>query len=203
MLYINNITGEALTWAEMQKQFEVEYDGNDPCNPLDWREYYTEHEENRTNWFTGREETGRRYSDVVKDIIEYFEENEDIFNECIEDMDSYNGYLADDRYYPMEDLDEVMHGNDAITLLQRAYFGHDEDSWHTDSSGNKIYDSFNPNREFFAFNGYGNLVSADYKDYSAFLDTYCIESMQKYRNHIYCIDNDEELSRLFDELDEC
>ena len=159
--------------------------------------------ENRTNWYTGREETGRRYSDVVKDIIEYFEENEDIFNECIEDLDSYNGYLADDRYYPMQDLDEILYGNDATTLLQRAYFGHDEDSWHVDSSGNKIYDSFNPNREYFYFNGYGNFVSADYKDYSAFLDSYCIESMQKYRNNIYAIDDNEDLSRLFDELDEC
>lgn len=198
MLYINNITGEALTWAEMQRQFEADYDGNDPTNPISWHECYSEYNEEDENM-----ENGRRYSDIENDIISYFRDNEDIFNEAIEELDSYNGYLADDRYYAMDDLDEILSGNDAITLLQRAYFGHDEDSWHTDSSGNKIYDSFNPNREFFRFNGYGNLVSADYKDYSAFLDSYCIEAMQEHRNNIYSIDNCEELRRLFDELEEC
>lgn len=160
--------------------------------------------ENRVNWYTGREENSRKYSDVVNDILSYFTDHEDVFNEAIEELDSYNGYLADDRWASMDELDEIYHaGSDAITLLQRAYFGHDEDSWHTDSSGNKIYDAFNPNREFFRFNGYGNLVSANYKDYSAFLDSYCIDAMQEHRDHIYTTIDNEELRQLFDELDEC
>ena len=28
-------------------------------------------------------------------IISYFKENEDVFNEVIEELDSYNGYLGD------------------------------------------------------------------------------------------------------------
>jgi len=38
---------------------------------------------------------------TVKKIIEFFSENEDIFNACIEELDSYNGYLEDDNYAPI------------------------------------------------------------------------------------------------------
>jgi hypothetical protein len=69
-----------------------------------------------------------------------------------------------------------------------AYFGKDEESWHTDSSGKKIYDSFNPNREYFTFNGYGNLVSSDYKDYSYLLDDYFIEALIENYESLYLDD---------------
>ena len=72
----------------------------------------------------------------------------------------------------------------------------------TDANGNKNYGAFNPNREYFSYNGYGNLVSSDYKDYSGHLDHYCVERMSKYRSHISSIDDDEELSALFDALEE-
>ena len=39
---------------------------------------------------------------IIADIIQYFKENEDVFNDCMEELDSYNGYLSDDRYYDME-----------------------------------------------------------------------------------------------------
>ena len=138
---------------------------------------------------------------TIKKIIEYFEENEEIFNSCIEELDSYNGYLSDDRYYEMELLNEFYHGSDPIELLNRAYFGHDDDTWTTNSSGDKIYGAFNPNRDYFYYNGYGNLVSSNYKDYSALLDIYVIEDMSENRSHIDSIDDDDELSALFDELE--
>ena len=72
----------------------------------------------------------------------------------------------------------------------------------TDSSGNKEYGMFNPNRNYFYFNGYGNLVSSDYKDYSDKLDEYAIEEMSENRNYIDSIENDNILSGLFDELEE-
>ena len=138
---------------------------------------------------------------TVKKIIEYFEENENVFNNCIEELDSYNGYLGDDRYYYMEDLKDFYNGVDPIELLERAYYGHDADAWHTDGSGNKEYGAFNPNRDYFTYNGYGNLISTDYKDYSAHLDKYVIESMSKNRHYIDSIDDNDELSALFDELE--
>ena len=141
-------------------------------------------------------------NEKVNAIIEWFEDNEDVFNDCIEELDGYNGYLGDDRYYSMDELSELYSGADPIELLNRAYFGHDAETWHTDSHGEKEYGPFNPNRDYFTFNGYGNLVSADYKDYSAFLDKYAVESMAENRNYIYEIDNDPDLRELFDALED-
>lgn len=139
---------------------------------------------------------------TIEKIIEYFTDNEEIFNSCIEELDSYNGYLGDDKYYDMEMLSEFYHGCDLIELLQRAYYGRDDDTWTTDSRGDKTYGEFNPNRDYFYYNGYGNLVSSDYKDYSAHLDEWAIESMSENRQYIDTIDDNDELSALFDELEE-
>ena len=138
---------------------------------------------------------------TIEKIIEYFENNEETFNNCIEELDSYNGYLNDDRYYKMEMLNDIYHGSDPLEILERAYYGRDDDTWHTDAHGNKIYGEFNPNREYFYYNGYGNLVSSNYKDYSAHLDHYVIESMSENRPYIDSIEDNDELSALFDELE--
>lgn len=145
--------------------------------------------------------TIRTSEQIISDILAFFRENEDIFNDCIEELDSWNGYIGDDRYYEMYELDEIYSDTDVSEILQRAFYGYDEDSWTTDSSGNKEYGAFNPNREYFRFNGYGNLVSADYKDYSAQLDSYVVEAMSENRAHLYSIEESEELRSLFDELE--
>lgn len=141
------------------------------------------------------------YNEKIDAIIAYFEENESVFNDCVEELDSYNGYLGDDRYYPMEELDELYTGSTPSEILARAFYGHDEETWTTDSSGNKQYGAFNPNRDYFTFNGYGNLVSADYKDYSAYLDKHAVDSMGSNRHYIDSINDNAELSELFDALD--
>lgn len=143
----------------------------------------------------------RTTEEITADIIEYFENNEDIFNDCMEELDSYNGYLGDDRYYSMDELDELYNGIEPSELLRRAFFGYDEETYTTDSSGNKTYGAFNPNRDYFRYNGYGNLVSADYKDYSGMLEPFAIEVMRENRDYIDSIDDNEELSALFDELE--
>lgn len=140
---------------------------------------------------------------MYEKIKAYFEENEEIFNACIEELDSYNGYLGDDRYYPMDELDELMSGKSVTDLLNMAFFGYDEETWTMNNYGEKEHGAFNPNREYFTFNGYGNLVSADYKDYSAFLDDYAIEAMSENRRYIIdTIEEYEGLAELFDELEE-
>ena len=143
----------------------------------------------------------RTAEEITADIIAYFENNEDIFNDCMEELDGYNGYLSDNRYYSMDELDEFYRDSDPLEILRRAYYGRDDDTWTTDSNGNKTYGEFNPNRDYFYYNGYGNLVSSDYKDYSAHLDHYAIEAMSENRSYIDSIDNDEELTALFDELE--
>ena len=139
---------------------------------------------------------------ITNKIIEYFKDNEETFNECIEELDSYNGYLNDDRYYSMEELNELYNGQEPIEILYRAFYGRDDDTYTTDSSGNKTYGEFNPNREYFYYNGYDNLVSSNYKDYSGKLDLYFIEALSENRQYIDSIDNDDELTKMFDELEE-
>lgn len=136
----------------------------------------------------------RTKENVIADIINYFEENEDVFFDCIEELDDYNGYLGDDRYYDMEELNEIYNGANSLEILFRAFYGYDDD--------NSKDSSFNPNRNYFHYNGYGNLVSSDYKDYSGSLDEYAIEEMSKNRNYIDSIGNDDTLTNLFDELEE-
>lgn len=139
---------------------------------------------------------------VIADIIQYFKENEDIFFDCMEELDSYNGYLGDDRYYSMEELNYLYSGQEPQEILARAFYGSDADTWSTDSSGDKTYGAFNPNRNYFYFNGYGNLVSSDYKDYSDKLDEFAIEEMGENRSDIDSIENDNTLAGLFNELEE-
>ena len=144
----------------------------------------------------------RTKENIIADIIQHFKENEDIFNDCIEELDGYNGYLGDDRYYYMEDMSEFYHGQDPLEILTLAFYGHDDDTWETDRNGNKIYGEFNPNRDYFYYDGYGNLVSSNYKDYSGKLDHWAIEEMSENRDYIYSIEDDEELAALFNELEE-
>ena len=125
---------------------------------------------------------------MQEQLKELFEQDEQLFNAAIEELDSYNGYLGDNRYYSMDELNDFYSGVEPLELLQRVYFGRDDDTWTTDSSGNKTYGEFNPNREYFTYNGYGNLVSSDYKDYSCFLDDYFINSLIENQNHLYLDD---------------
>lgn len=126
-----------------------------------------------------KETTKRTAEETTADIIEYLKNNEEIYNDCMEELDEYNGYLGDNRYYPMEELNEFYRGSDPLGILYRAFYGQDDDTWTTDSTGNKTYGEFNPNREYFYYNGYGNLVSSDYKDYSFLLDSYAIKAMSE------------------------
>lgn len=135
-------------------------------------------------------------------ITNYFNENENIFNYCMEELDSWSGYLGDDRYYDMEMLDEFYHGSDPIEILYRAFYGYDEDNWSTDSHGNREHAQFNPNRDYFRYNGYGNLVSTNYKDYSDYLYNSTIDALCENMEHIDTITDTPELYSLFMELAE-
>lgn len=135
---------------------------------------------------------------AIEEIKNYLEENPETFADMIEELDAYNGYLGDDRLLPMEELDEMGMFASATDLLRKAFYGHDS-NYYTDASGNRVYEQFNPNRDYFYYNGYGNFVSTDERDYSDKLDDYVIEEFGKYRDYI---DIPADLEDLFDELED-
>lgn len=134
--------------------------------------------------------------EAKKALTELFENDSELFNNTIEELDSYNGYLGDDRYYSMEELDELYADTDPTEILNRAFFGYDGD--YTDKDGNYT-EPFNPNKPYFTFNGYGNLVSAYYKDYSAHLDDYFLDELIDNANHLYL---ENEVREIIDDIGE-
>lgn len=140
---------------------------------------------------------------IKEQLKELLEQDEQLFNTAIEELDSYNGYLNDNRYYSMDELNEFYRDSEPLELLQRAYFGRDNDTWTTDSSGNKTYGEFNPNREYFTYNGYGNLVSSDYKDYSYLLDNYFIDELIENAEYLYLDDEIMNIINGVEEAEQC
>lgn len=134
-------------------------------------------------------------TEAIEAIINYFEENEEEFNSCIEELNSYDGILGDDEYFPMEMIDEFYQGVEPSELMNRIFYGHD-----ADTSSENNYTEFNPNREYFTFNGYGNLVSSDYKDYSAHLDSYFVDSLIDHAGSIYNIPD--EVQEMIEEIED-
>jgi hypothetical protein len=95
--------------------------------------------------------------------------------------------MFDDRIYYMEELDEIFSGQDVTYILNRAFYGHDQ--WGDNSE-------FNPNRNYFTFNGYGNLISLDWIGWNEYAGSFgdCID-VQAMIDYIIenndCLYNDE------------
>lgn len=127
------------------------------------------------------------------EIIAYYKEHDAEFVEAIEELDSWNGYLGEDRWNDMDYLDDIIKcsSEDAVYWLNRAYYGSDEGGG-----------SFCPNRDYFKFNGYGNLESSDWKEYDDFLDRWAIREMAEELEHIDAIaeNGTDELTNLFTSL---
>ena len=71
--------------------------------------------------------------------------------ELLQHMSGYDGYLGECIYYDMDEFDDFLDGYTPMEIAQRIFFG----------------GAFNPNHDFFRFNAYGNLESADWSDVEA------------------------------------
>lgn len=133
-------------------------------------------------------------NELREKLMNYFKDNEDDMNDVMEQLDSWDGFLGDDAYFPMDELYELNPVNsqdDLDDLMNRIYYGHDDDN----GGGS----AFCPNRYYFYYNGYGNLVSSDYKDYSDKLDDYFIDEVMENRNQITLPDGVEEIFTEYDD----
>lgn len=130
-------------------------------------------------------------TEAIEKILVYFEENPDTFADCLEELDGWNGYLNDDRFMPMEELDDIMSGESPSYILARAFYGHDG------NTGGE----FNPNRDYFRFNGHGNLVSTDFREYPEYLSAETVEEMEENLDRIDTIKDNDDLTELFDALE--
>lgn len=81
----------------------------------------------------------------IKAIIEAMDDGEKIalWNESCREC----GYYSDE-IYSMDEFDEIMDGYSPLDIVQKIYYG----------------GGFNPNHDYFAFDGYANLVSFDFAD---------------------------------------
>ena len=125
----------------------------------------------------------RTIDEIRNEILDYFENNEDEFNELIEELDTWNGYLNDDHYYDMDEFDELHSGSTPWEIARAIHFG-----------------DFNPCDNYFRYNVYGNLESTDYKDYSNYLDDNFIDEIIDNADHLDYIPD--EVQELLDELEE-
>lgn len=81
-------------------------------------------------------------------IHNYVEQlNGDDLAYLLQHMNSYDGCFEEAIYYDMDEFDEFMSNYTPMELAQIIYFG-----------------EFNPNNDYFRFNAYGNLESADWPD---------------------------------------
>lgn len=71
--------------------------------------------------------------------------------ELLQHMQGYDGCFEDCVYFDMDEFDELMSDYSPMKIAQKIFFG----------------GGFNPNDDYFRFNAYGNLESADWDDVEA------------------------------------
>ena len=135
--------------------------------------------------------------ELVKELMNYYKENTEDFNNDIEALNSWNGCLYDDKIYPMDDLNELFSNEKPDEIIRRAFYGYDEPYTKDEQR-----EPFNPNRDYFYFNGYGNLVSIDKKDYSDYLDIAFIQDIIDNRYNLSLSSGAEDIIDDYEDEDE-
>ena len=131
-----------------------------------------------------QESTAVTYEDIEQKVqeLEKAEENPtDLVMDALKAMDAselvqvWNEYCYkvnryDDEVFDMAMFNEVYANTEPEEIARRCFYGHDE---YGDES------SFNPNRAWFYFNGYGNPVSVEYLGWNSYADKFmgdCIDA---------------------------
>lgn len=83
---------------------------------------------------------------AIRNYVEQL--NGDDLTYLLQHMNGYDGCFEDCVYYDRDEFDEFMANYTPMEIAQMIFYG----------------DEFNPNDEYFRFNAYGNLESADWHD---------------------------------------
>lgn len=130
-------------------------------------------------------------NELVQRVIAWFADHKEVFTEVIEELDCFMGYLGDDRRIDMSDFDLYIKNTSAYDLACKIFAGADE------------YDGqFNPNRQYFYFDGYANLVSTDDKDYTFCLDEDFVDTLIDYYQRMWSIEENTELKEMLDQIED-
>ena len=103
----------------------------------------------------------------------------------VNDINSWNDQLDWLDFISMDFFDEYMEGKEPSWIANRIFYG-----------------DFNPNDEYFTFNGYGNLVSYDEWEANKECENYINEIIDALIDNIDYIDTYSEILNLFEELEE-
>ena len=121
----------------------------------------------------------------MKKLESYLLDNMDVTGYMVREINAWGGYLEHLEYFDMEEFDLVLEGYTPSEVANRIFYG-----------------SFNPNDEYFRFNAYGNLESAnewdieeEYRDNISEIASYIVE----YKDNIDI--NDEGLQEILDNME--
>jgi len=135
--------------------------------------------------------------ELVEKLLAYYKENKEDFANDIEELDDWTGCLYDDKIYPMDDLNELFSNEKPDEIIRRAFYGYDE-TYTKDEQR----EPFNPNRDYFYFNGCGNLVSINQRDYTDYLDIAFIQDIIDNRYNLSLSSGAEDIIDDYEDEDE-
>ena len=116
---------------------------------------------------------------IYNAMLDMIKADSDLLTEVCEELDSWDGFLGDDRCYSMDEIDEILGDRKPSELL------------------NMASSDFNYNDDYFYFNGYGNLESCNYKE-DRYLDVFTHkEILDEYLDKYFRCD----LSREYDNFE--
>lgn len=108
--------------------------------------------------------------------MDNYEKQKQAFEDLYDDekITLLNEYLdivnnSDNAIFPMDDIDEMLSGNTPEEILRLAFYG---------TRFGHFNDNFNPNDDYFSFNGYGNLLSISGYDVQEYCEIYLDDMIQ-------------------------
>lgn len=122
---------------------------------------------------------------LMNNLKGYLLDNSEELLQVVSDINSWNGQLDYLDFISMDFFDDYMEGNSPSWIAERIYYG-----------------DFNPNDDYFMFNGYGNLES--YDEYKAIEECkgYIDEIVDALFDNIDNIEASDTIMDMFEELDE-